>query len=73
MIEALRDPTRYPHAVERVEVLETHISWVLLAGDYAYKVKKPVDLGFLDFSSLEARRFYCDEELRLIRRTAPRL
>ena len=73
MIEALRDPTRYPHAVERVEVLETHISWVLLAGDYAYKVKKPVDLGFLDFSTLAARRFYCDEELRLNRRTAPRL
>ena len=73
MIEALRDPARYPHAVQRVEVLETHISWVLLAGDYAYKMKKPVNLGFLDFSTLEARRFYCDEELRLNRRTAPRL
>ena len=73
LIELLRDPTRYPHPVERVELLETHISWVLLAGDYAYKVKKPVNLGFLDFGSLEARRFYCEEELRLNRRTAPQL
>jgi len=73
VINALREPKRYPHPVERVEVLETHISWVLLAGDYAYKLKKPVNLGFLDFSSLEARRFYCEEELRLNRRTAPQL
>ena len=73
MIDALRDPARYPHPVDRVEVLETHISWVLLAGDYAYKVKKPVNLGFLDFSNLEARRFFCKEELRLNCRTAPRL
>lgn len=72
-IELLRDPTRYPHPAERVELLETHISWVLLAGDYAYKVKKPVKLGFLDFGSLAARRFYCEEELRLNRRTAPQL
>ncbi|HUJ85545.1 MAG TPA: AAA family ATPase [Burkholderiales bacterium] len=73
MIEQLRDPARYPHPVERVELIETHISWVLLAGDFAYKLKKPVELGFLDFRSLEARRFYCEEELRLNRRTAPRL
>jgi aminoglycoside phosphotransferase family enzyme/predicted kinase len=72
-IEALRDPARYPHPVEHVEVLETHISWVLLAGEYAYKIKKPVSLGFLDFSTLQLRRFYCEEELRLNRRTAPRL
>jgi aminoglycoside phosphotransferase family enzyme/predicted kinase len=56
-----------------VEVLETHISWVLLAGDYAYKIKKAVNLGFLDFSTLEKRRFYCGEELRLNRRLAPDL
>ena len=47
------------------QLLETHISWVLLAGDYAWKIKKPVDFGFLDFSSLDKRRFYCEEELRL--------
>jgi uncharacterized protein len=56
-----------------VEVIETHISWVLLAGDFAYKIKKPVKLAFLDFTSLVARRFFCYEELRLNRRTAPGL
>jgi hypothetical protein len=70
LLAALRDPACYPHAADRVEVIETHISWVFLAGDYAYKVKKPVSLGFLDFSTLEKRRFYCEEELRLNRRTA---
>lgn len=73
MVDALRDPACYPHPVSRVELLETHISWVFLAGDYAYKIKKPVKLGFLDFSSLAARRHYCDEELRLNRRLAPEL
>src|SRR3970282_1275189 len=73
LIAALRQPARYAHAVERVELLQTHISCVLLAGDYAYKIKKPVNLGFLDFSTLAARRHYCEEELRLNRRTAPGL
>ena len=53
------------------QLLETHISWVLLAGEYAWKIKKPVDFGFLDFSSLDKRRFYCEEELRLNSRLAP--
>ena len=73
LIAALRLPERYPHAVERVELLQTHISCVLLAGDYAYKIKKPLNLGFLDFSTPAARRFFCEEELRLNRRTAPNL
>ncbi|MGM0412622.1 MAG: AAA family ATPase [Pseudomonadota bacterium] len=63
-LRALEDPARYPHAVERVEVIETHISWVVLAGDRAYKFKKPVNLGFVDFSALHLRRYYCREELR---------
>jgi hypothetical protein len=54
-------------------LLETHISWVLLTGDYAYKIKKPVNLGFLDFSTLGMRGHYCEEELRLNRRFAPDL
>lgn len=58
LVAALADPGRYPHPVERVERLETHISWVLLAGDFAYKIKKAVDLGFLDFGSLEKRRHF---------------
>lgn len=73
LVSALRDPRRYPHEVDRVEVLTTHISHVLLAGRYAYKVKRPLDLGFLDFSTLEKRRQACEEELRLNRRTAPAL
>jgi aminoglycoside phosphotransferase family enzyme/predicted kinase len=73
MVAALREPRRYPHPVKRVQLLETHISWVLLTGRYAYKLKKPLDLGFLDFSTLEARRRACEEELRLNRRTAPEL
>lgn len=63
-------PAAYPHPVERVRLVETHISWVLLTGSYAYKIKKPVNLGFLDFSSLEDRRHFCEEEVRINRRTA---
>jgi len=73
VIAALRDPASYPHPADGVEVIETHISWVLLAGAYAYKIKKPVRLPFLDFGTLEARRRYCEEEVRLNRRTAPGL
>src|SRR5262245_21527713 len=68
LVAALTDPAIYPHAVNRVELVETHISWVFLAGDRVYKVKKPVDLGFLDFTTLERRRFFCEEEVRLNRR-----
>ena len=68
---ALEDPARYPWPVEEVRRVETHISTVLLAGDYAVKIKKPLDLGFLDFSALERRRHYCDEEIRLNGRLAP--
>ncbi len=73
LITALLDAGRFPHAAKSVRVVETHISWVLLAGRYAYKIKKAVDLGFLDFTRLEARGFYCSEEIRLNRRLAPRL
>ncbi len=73
LIAGLRQPARYAHPVVEVELLQTHISCVLLAGDYAYKIKKPVNLGFLDFSTLAARKHYCEEELRLNRRTAPAL
>ncbi len=72
-ILSLLRPDAYSHSVKTVELVETHISWVLLTGDYAYKIKKPVNLGFLDFSSLEKRHFYCQEELRLNSRLAPEL
>jgi len=70
---ALSNPACYPHPVSGVRVLETHISWVLLTGEYAYKIKKPVNLGFVDFTTLGLRRHYCEEELRLNRRLAPGL
>jgi hypothetical protein len=73
LVRALLDPACYPHPVRRVEHVETHISDVFLTGAYAYKLKKPLDLGFLDFSTLEKRRLYCEEELRLNRRLAPDL
>ena len=71
LIQGLLDPAAYPHPVAEVRLIETHISWVLIAGDFAYKLKKPVDLGFLDFSSLAKRRHFCAEEVRLNRRLAP--
>jgi aminoglycoside phosphotransferase family enzyme/predicted kinase len=71
LIAALRDPRRYTHAAKNVRVIETHISWVLLAGAFVYKIKKAVNLGFLDYTELAARKFCCDEEIRLNRRTAP--
>ncbi|MGH8642645.1 MAG: hypothetical protein ACRET6_13110, partial [Burkholderiales bacterium] len=70
LFAALQRPECYPHPVGEVRVIETHISWVLLAGDYAYKIKKPVNLGFADFSTLGLRGHYCQEELRLNRRLA---
>ena len=73
LIEALLNPACYPHPVKAVQLLETHISWLLLAGDFVYKIKKPVDFGFLNFSDLSLRQFYCHEELRLNRRLAPTL
>jgi uncharacterized protein len=66
--EALQDPAVYPEPTTTVEVRETHISLVFLTDRYAYKFKKPVDLGFLDFLTLEQRRFYCEQELTLNRR-----
>lgn len=73
LIDDLRHAECFPHPVSRIEFLETHISWVVLTGQYAYKIKKPVNLGFLDFSTLEKRRLCCTEELRLNRRHAPQL
>jgi aminoglycoside phosphotransferase family enzyme/predicted kinase len=68
LITALLRPGAYRHATTEITAIETHISWVLLTGDYVYKIKKPVNFGFLDFSTLEKRRFYCQEELRLNQR-----
>jgi aminoglycoside phosphotransferase family enzyme len=73
LIHALTDSSVYEHPTTEMAVLQTHISWVVLTGPYAYKIKKPVNLGFVDFSTLAKRHFFCQEELRLNRRLAPQL
>jgi aminoglycoside phosphotransferase family enzyme/predicted kinase len=73
IIQHLQSTACFPHATGEFEVFETHISYVLLTGEYVYKFKKPVDLGFLDFTTLEKRKHYCEEELRLNRRLAPQM
>jgi len=71
LIRSLMRPGCYDHPVIDLRLIETHISWVILTGAYAYKIKKPVNFGFLDFSTLEKRGLYCQEELRLNSRLAP--
>jgi aminoglycoside phosphotransferase family enzyme/predicted kinase len=73
-VQALLRPAAYPHqTLAEITVVETHISWIFLTGSSAYKLKKPVNLGFLDFSTLERRHHFCLEELRLNRRLCPDL
>jgi aminoglycoside phosphotransferase family enzyme/predicted kinase len=71
LVGALRNPAAFGALVDQVAVIETHISYVLLTGEYAYKIKKAIDLGFLDYTTLALRRAYCETELRLNRRLAP--
>lgn len=73
LMKALTQATTYPHECAEIEVLETHISWIILTGKYAYKIKKPVDFGFLNFTSLTHRKQYCEAELTLNARSAPDL
>jgi len=73
LIDGLQHADAFPHDVQHIEMLETHISWIILTGEVAYKIKKPLDLGFLNFSTLDLRRYYCNEEVRLNRRFAPGL
>ena len=72
LIKLMMQPEFYPHPVtEPIQLIQTHISYVLLTGDYVYKVKKPVNYGFLNFSTLSARHHFCQEELRLNHLLAP--
>ena len=70
LLAAMADPAAYPRPAP-VEVRQTHISAVFLVGDTVYKVRKPVNLGFVDFTTLDKRKHDCDEEVRLNRRLAP--
>jgi hypothetical protein len=71
LIRSLHDPACYDHAAGPVRVIETHISYILLTGEFAYKIKKPLNLGFLDFSTLTLRLHACCDEVQLNRRLAP--
>ncbi|MBM9536841.1 hypothetical protein [Desulfobulbus alkaliphilus] len=70
-VQALLWPDCYAHPAADIRLVQTHISYVILAGEYVYKFKKPVNLGFLDFTTLEKRRSYCQQELILNRRLCP--
>ena len=70
LIQAMLESPFYDHTTDHIKLIETHISWVLLTGEFAYKIKKPVDFGFLNFTQLSQRKHFCEEELRLNKRLA---
>lgn len=73
LINALQKKSLYSHAVTDFGLIQTHLSWVILTGEYAYKIKKPLNLGFQDFTTLAKRKHYCELELSLNKRLAPHL
>ena len=73
LVQRLLEPAAYPHPTDGIRLVETHISWVFLTGPFAYKVKKPVDFGFLDFTTLERRRGFCEAEVQISGRFAPEI
>jgi hypothetical protein len=72
LIQALLSPKAYPEPTKKVELRQTQMSYVFLTDDYAYKIKKPVDFGFLDYTTLEKRQHYCQKEIELNRRLCPK-
>ena len=70
-IQALLDPKAYPEAAKHIELVQTQMSFVFLTDNYVYKVKKPVNLGYLDYTTLDKRHFYCQREVKLNRRLCP--
>jgi aminoglycoside phosphotransferase family enzyme len=73
LVQAMLNPNTYPEPAGKIELIQTHISFVFLTQNYVYKIKKPVNFGFLDFSTLEKRRLYCQKELELNRRLCPEI
>lgn len=73
LLQALLNPAVYPDRPQRIDLVQTHISAIFLTGNYVYKIKKPVNFGFLDFTTLEKRRFYCQQEVELNRRLSPEI
>ena len=72
-IKSLLKPDKYLDNPEKVELVQTHISYVLISKKYVYKIKKPVNFGFLDFTSLEKRKYYCEQEIILNSRLTPEI
>lgn len=73
LIKALINSALYPHKTKKLDIIETHLSWIILTGFYAYKIKKPINLGFQDFTTLEKRKHFCELEISLNKRLAPQL
>lgn len=73
LIKSLLKPQAYPEPTSKVSCIQTYVSFIFLTDSYAYKIKKPVDFGFLNFSTIDRRRFYCNEEVRLNRRLSPEM
>ncbi len=71
IIQAMLKPETYPEPPAKVDLMQTQMSFVLIAGNFVYKIKKPVDLGYLDYTTLEKRKFFCDKEVELNRRLCP--
>ncbi|UCH50824.1 MAG: aminoglycoside phosphotransferase, partial [Chloroflexota bacterium] len=62
LVQTLLKPETYPHSPQKVELVQTQMSFIFLTDDYVYKVKKPVNLGYLDYTTLDKRRFFCQQE-----------
>jgi len=73
ILKSLIKCNAYPEPTTKVDLIQTHASWIFLTDTHAYKVKKPVDFGFLNFSTIDRRRFYCNEEIKLNRRLCPEI
>jgi len=71
VVKALLEPQAYPRKPSKIELVQTQMSFIFLTGEYVYKVKKPVNLGYLDYTTLKKRHFFCDQELELNRRLCP--
>ena len=72
-LKKLKNPTLYNSDLKKVKIIQTHISYVAITNNFAYKIKKPIDFGFLDFSTLEKRKYFCEEEIKLNRRLCPEI
>jgi aminoglycoside phosphotransferase family enzyme len=71
IVRALLESQAYPHKPQKIELVQTQMSFIFLTGEYVYKIKKPVNLGYLDYTTLEKRHFFCHQELELNRRLCP--